>query len=123
MKELLCVMSEIMDSLGFNYDYLKLKKPLSYPYVIGEYFENDYVEETRCSEGEFLLTIWDRNISSLNIISLNQKLKEQFRDLKVIKNGIAIHLSYSSSLPEEHDSDDLKKKEIRIDVQYFERGE
>lgn len=123
MKELLNVISKTMLELGINYDYLELKNQLSYPYVIGEYFENNYVKETNGSEGEFLLTIWDRNLSSINIIETNQKIKKAFGDLRIVQNGTAIHLSYANSLPELQDADDLKKQEIRIDVKYYERGE
>ena len=123
MKDLLNVISECMSELEINYDYIELKNQLSYPYVIGEYFESNYVKETNGSEGEFLLTIWDRNLSSINIIELNQKIKQKFGDLRVIKNGTAIHLSYANSLPELQDIEDLKKQEIRIDVKYFEKGE
>lgn len=123
MKELLCTISDIMTELEINYDYLELKNKLSYPYVIGEYFENNYVDETHLSEGEFLLTLFDRNVSSMNIIDLNQKIKNKFKDLIKIKNGTAIYLSYGNSLPEQQEAENLKKQEIRIDVQYFEKGE
>lgn len=123
MKELLSVMSEIMTSLNINYDYLELKNQLSYPYVIGEYYENGYSEESHKSTGEFLLTIWDRNISSINIIETNQKIKKKLGDYRTIKNGVAIHLSYSNSLPELQNIDNLKRQELRIDVEYFEKGE
>lgn len=120
MKELLNVMSDIMKELNLNYDYLELKSKLKYPYVVGEYYENEYIEESYCSKGEFLLTIWDKNLSSINVIEINQKIKKKFADLKIIKNSTAISLSYSNSLPVLQDIDNLKKQEIRIDVQYFE---
>ena len=123
MKELLNTISEIMKLLEINYDYLELKSKLKYPYVIGEYFENEYIEESHCSKGEFLLTIWDKNLSSMKIIEFNQKIKKKFADLKIIKNNIAINLSYSNSLPVLQDIDNIKKQEIRIDVQYFEGGD
>ncbi len=123
MKDLLNTISEVMELLEINYDYLELKSKLKYPYVIGEYFENDYIEETHCSRGELLLTVWDKNLSSMKIIEVNQKIKKKFADLKVIKNNIAISLSYSNSLPVLQDIDNLKKQEIRIDVQYFEGGD
>jgi len=123
MIKVLEVMSELMDELGLNYDYENLKKTLSYPYVIGEYFDNYYDYETNCSEGEFLLTLWDRDISSMNIIGLNEKIKNKFKELRVIKDGTSIFFSYANSLPEQQGVNDLKKQEIRIDVKYFEKGE
>lgn len=123
MKQLLCVMSELMDQLEINYDYLELKKNLSYPYVIGEYFESNYNFETHCSEGEFLLTLWDRNVSSENIINLNDKIKKKFGELREIKDGTSIFFNYANSMPEQQESDNLKKQELRIDVKYFEKGE
>lgn len=123
MKELLNTVSKIMEKLNMNYDYLELKGKLKYPYIIGEYFENEYIEESHCSRGEFLLTVWDKNMSSTNIIEINQKLKKEFADLKIIKNNTAISLSYSNSLPVLQDIDSIKKQEIRIDVQYFEGGD
>ncbi len=122
MKNLLNVVAQSLKKLNINYDYLELKNKLKYPYVVGEYFENEYIEETHCSKGEFLLTIWDKNLSSTNILDVNQKIKKKFADLKIIKNNTAISLSYSNSLPVLQDIDNLKKQEIRIDVQYFEGG-
>lgn len=123
MKDLLNVVSETMKELGINYDYLELKSKLKYPYVIGEYFENEYTQESHYSKGEFLLTLWDKNLSSMNIIEVNQQIKKEFADLKIIKNNTTISLSYSNSLPVLQDIDNLKKQEIRIDVQYFEGGD
>ena len=122
MKDLLNTVSEIMQSLKINYDYLELKGKLKYPYVIGEYFENDYIQESHCSKGELLLTVWDKNMSSEDIIEVNQKIKKEFADLKVIKNNTAISFSYNNSLPVLQDIDNLKKQEIRIDIQHFEGG-
>lgn len=123
MKNLLSIVAEIMKELNLNYDYLELKSKLNYPYIVGEYYENEYIEESHCSKGEFLLTIWDKNLSSMNVIEINQKIKKKFADLKIIKNGTAISLSYSNSLPVLQDIDNLKKQEIRIDIQYFEGGD
>lgn len=123
MREILNVMSNVMDELGLTYDYMELKKSVSYPYVIGEYFENNYSNETYCTEGEFLLTLWDRNVSNMNIISLHEEIKNKFRELRVTKNGNVILFNYANSLPEQQEDGNLKKQEIRIEVKYYERGE
>ena len=123
MINVLSAMAEIMKKLNLTYDYLELKRTLSYPYIIGEYFENGYTYETNCSEGEFLLTIWDKNESSIPIIELNQKIKDNLKDLTINKDGNTIFFSYSNSLPEQQEADNLKKIEVRIEVKYFEKGE
>lgn len=123
MKELLLVISEELYKLNIDYDYMIFKTtPLPYPYVVGEYYENGYSYESNMSEGEFLLTLWDRNKSNERLINLNETIKEHFADFRVIKNNVAMSISYSSSLPIEEDNDDLKKQELRLDIKYV-KGE
>ena len=123
MKELLLVVSEELAKLNIDYDYLAFKTvPIPYPYVVGEYYENGYSYESNMSNGEFLLTVWDRNKTNERLIELNEKIKQHFADFRTIKNKVAISIGYSTSLPVEQDSDDLKKQEIRLDISYV-KGE
>lgn len=121
MKELLQVISDELEELELNYDYLVWKiTPYPYPYIVGEYYENNYIQEQHKSEGEFLLTVWDRNTSNEKIVEVNQKIKNHFRDFKTIKNNVGINISYANSLPVLEEAEHLKKQEIRLDVQYWE---
>ena len=85
-------------------------------------YENGYSYESNMSEGEFLLTLWDRNKTNERLINLNETIKTHFADFRIIKNNVAMSISYSTSLPVEEDNDDLKKQEIRLDVKYV-KGE
>lgn len=121
MKELLKLFSDELEALNINYDYLMWKTtPIPYPYTVGEYYENGYIEEEHKSEGEMLLTVWDRSKTNENLIEINDKVKKHFSDFKKIVNNTSIHISYSNSLPVLQEAEDLKKQEIRFDIEYWE---
>ena len=121
MKELLKLFSEELEALGINYDYLVWKvTPIPYPYTVGEYYESNYIEEEHKSEGEMLLTVWDRSKTNEGLIEVNQKLKKHFGDFRKIVNNTSIHISYSSSLPVLQEAENLKKQEMRFDIEYWE---
>lgn len=123
MEELLRVISDELEKLEINYDYIEYKTaPYPYPYVVGEYYENNYIDEEHKSEGEILLTIWDRNKSNKNIVDLNVKIKNHFRNFISIRNNTTIHISYSNSLPVIQEAENLRKQEVRLDVEYWEGG-
>ena len=123
MEELLRVISDELEKLEINYDYIEYKTtPYSHPYVVGEYYENNYIDEEHKSEGEILLTIWDKNKSNKNIVDLNVKIKRHFGDFRKISNNTTIHISYSNSLPVIQEAENLRKQEVRLDVEYWEGG-
>jgi hypothetical protein len=120
MKEVLQVFAEEMRKLSIDYDYLEWKTtPIPNTYVIGEYSDIIYTPENNTSEGEMLVTVWNRVGSTEDVINTNEQIKKHFKDFKIIKNNVAISINYLNALPVLQESD-LRKQEIRLDVQYWE---
>lgn len=124
MIELLKVLSTEFTNMNINYDHLTYKKsPLEYPYVVSSEFVSNYIDEERKTEGEIVLNCFDRSLSSLTLINLEEKIKNKFRNYSVVQNDVGINLSFMTSFPEEQEDDELKKKEIRLDFVFWERSE
>lgn len=123
MKELLNVLSTEMQDLNINYDYVTYKKkPIEYPYCVASVFTSDYTYEDNQTKGEILINAFDRDISFSNLIELEEKIKNKFRNYKKISNNVAILINYLGSNVDEQDDELLKKQEIRLEFNFFERS-
>lgn len=121
MKEMLNVIAEQMQLLNINYDFMSWKiTPIPYPYTVGKYFISSYERESGMTSGEFVLTAWDRSQSYSNLIELEQKIKNHFKDFRAISNGTGMNLNFYYSSPVEDDTDDFKKIELRLDFSCWE---
>ena len=123
MIELLNILSNEMSNLNINYDYVTYKKkPIEYPYCVSNVFVSDYVDEQRKTKGEIIINAWDRNLSFINLIELEEQIKNNFRSFSKIQNGVAVQISYLGSNVDEQDDDLLKKQEIRLEFALWERS-
>lgn len=120
MKVVLQVVAEEMQKLDIAYDYLEWKTtPVPNNYAVGEYSDTNYIPESNTSEGEMIITLWNRVGSTEDVIDRNEKIKKHFKDFKILKNDVAVAINYLNALPVLQESD-LRKQEIRLDVQYWE---
>lgn len=123
MKELLNILSTEMQALSINYDYVTYKKkPIEYPYCVSRVFVSDYTNEDMQTKGEILINAFDRDLSYINLIELEEKIKNKFRDYSKIQNGVAVQISYLGSNENELDDDLLKSREIRLEFALWERS-
>lgn len=121
MKEMLNVIAKQMQLLNINYDFMSWKtSPIPYPYTVGKYFISSYERESGMTSGEFVLTAWDRSQSYFNLVELEQKIKNHFKDFRAISNGTGMNLNFYYSSPVEDDTDDFKKIELRLEFSFWE---
>lgn len=121
MKEMLNVIAKQMQLLNINYDFMSWKtSPIPYPYTVGKYFISSYERESGMTSGEFVLTAWDRSQSYFNLVELEQKIKNHFKDFRAISNGTGMNLNFYYSSPVEDDTDDFKKLELRLEFSFWE---
>lgn len=119
MENVLNVINEEMKKLGIDYYYLtNTSESVTYPYVTGEYYESGYTFEDGSTEANLLLEAWTRG-SNLDLVRLNDDIKEYFKDFRTIKDGCAIHISYASNYPRRTNDINLKKIEINLDIRYW----
>lgn len=120
MEKILKIINEQMKSLGVEYYYLYNNAPtVSYPYVTGEFTQNGYSYEDNSNTADMLLECWNRG-SQTNLVNLQEKIKENFRDLHVIKDNVVAHISYNSAYPVRTNDANLFKVEIHLDITYWE---
>ena len=120
MQKVLEIINHEMALLGINYFYLTNDSPqIVYPYVTGEYSESEYTYEDGANSGEMLLECWTRG-SNLDLVELNEKIKDHFRNFKAYDNKFACYIAYNSNYPRRTNDNSLKKLEIHLSVVYWE---
>lgn len=120
MDKILNIIANEFKTLGINYHYLYNKDAsVTYPYITAEYTESDYSYEDNSNRGDMLLEVWNRD-SNLELISLNQTIKNHFRDLRVVLDNVVAHISYANSTPIRTNDVNLNKIEIHLDITYWE---
>ena len=123
MDKLLKVFAEAMAELNINYDFMEWKTtPIPYPYLVGQYFIDDYSSENGTTEGQLLLVGWDRNNSFTNLVEIDNKIKKYFAEYKkVLEDGSSVSINYFNSNSDYAENNNLKKIEIRLDFSLWER--
>lgn len=121
MNELLRLIAGEMTKLGINYDLMTWKEtPIKYPYCVGQYFVVDSSAESGKTEIEFWIEGWDRNKSYGNLVDIDTKLRKHFSDYRMIKNNMAIAISYLNSSLEREEDSELKKLQVKLNVVLWE---
>lgn len=118
MDDVLAVVNEQLESLGLNYEFMKMTaSPPTYPYWVGEYSEPEGLTEDGKEEPTVILTGFSRG---KNIDIENQKtlIKDHFRHgVSVItESGSAVVIYYGGSLPMPLEDDDLKKCQVNLSI-------
>ena len=120
MKNILEIVCHELTQAGIDYHYIYNDSAVvKYPYVTGEYTESNYDFETNHNTGDFLLELWTRNGKD-ELIELNNKIKEVFRDYRKTVNGETVHISYISSYPVITNDENLDKIETHLEINYWE---
>lgn len=67
-KEILKIISDSMESLGLNYEFMEWTSEIRYPYFVGEYGETQQSTEDGLQESSFILTGYTSGTGYLNVI-------------------------------------------------------
>lgn len=116
---LLFLVKQEMKKIGVNYHYLiNDEKEIKYPYVTGEYIENDYTFENGAYGGYLFLECWHRgNVTDL--LKLCETIKQHFRNLNYCEKGFTCNISYANKQEQRQEEAKLKKIEIQLDTMYW----
>ena len=118
-KAALKIISDAMESLGLNYDFMEWKGEPAYPYFIGEYQETPPVYENGLQESTFLLTGFTRD-SWLALENAKELIQNYFNKVSgktvITASGAAVAIFYSNSLVLPTGDAELKKIQINLDV-------
>lgn len=104
-----------LEKLGINYSYMMNEsEKVVYPYVTGEFSENDWTHENLMASGTMLLEAWTRNTWA-ELTELAEKIKVHFSEFQTIINGVAVAINYTTAMPRRTNDIELKKMEIQLD--------
>lgn len=123
--DILNLISTEMRNMGFSYFYMiNDSDDIIYPYITGEYYENDYVDENLTTDGEFIINLWNRG-SELSLIEIKEQIKEKFRNYQNVITGvngkkISVCINYARKNPRYTDVEGLKRIEIILQTKYWE---
>lgn len=115
-------MTEVLDFINFEmdmaeipYEFGEWQSEVRYPYFVGSYTETGYSYEDNCTEGIFVLDGWSRN-SLEELMQVDEKIKEIFRDLQAVKYGRFFYMRYCTSTPVQTGVEGLFRINITLNI-------
>lgn len=118
-SELLEIINNLLSD--FNYEYGEYTGELKYPYIVGEYNETGYTFENGISDGEIILTCFQRG-SELDLINIKEQIKNIFADYRANTKSGTVYISYRNKLFIRSGEAELKKMEIYLDTKILKGG-
>ena len=119
-RNALKIISRAMTSLGLEYGFMRYdKKPVVYPYWVGEYQENAPISESGHNTTTFMLTGFHRG-EWLDLEVQKEIIAEQFKKVSVktvmAEDGSAVAVFYYNSLVIPTMDAELKKIQINLEI-------
>ena len=119
-KNALTIINKAMDTLGLEYGFVRYnKKPVVYPYWVGEYQEEPPVSESGHSTSSFLLTGFHRGAWE-DLETQKERIENYFNKVSgktvMAEDGSAVAIFYSNSQIVPTGDAELKRIQINLDV-------
>ena len=120
-KNALKIIKKAMDTLGLEYGFMRYnKKPVVYPYWVGEYQESPPVSESGHSTSTFMVTGFNRGTWE-DLETQKERIENYFNKVSgrvvMAEDGSAVAIFYASSLIVPTMDAELKRIQINLDVQ------
>lgn len=113
------IISDAMEALGLNYDFMEWTGQPKYPYFVGEYQEITPTNESGMQESTFLLTGFSRE-SWLALEDAKEAIRDYFNKVSgktvIAEDGTAVAIFYANSFVLPTGDAELKKIQINLDV-------
>lgn len=114
--ETLGYINNLLTEAGVNYAFGRFNGSVSYPYWVGEYTENESVDEDHESEADFILTGTTEN-SWYEIHQDREKIQKLFTELtSILSSGIGVSINYERTLIVPTETEQLKRIQIDLSV-------
>jgi len=126
-QEILDIIAEAMDEIKVNYDYPEWQGKPKYPYWVGEYQENESINEDGEEETDFMLTGFARGVNALLDLEKDKaKIKKKFPSIggmmATTESGSVVAIFYAGTLANIPTGDEeLKKIQINLKVKEWTR--
>lgn len=120
-RNALKIISQAMDALGLEYGFLRyVKRPVVYPYWVGEYSESPPASESGLTTSTFMLTGFHRGTWEA-LEKQKESIENYFNKVSgkvvMVDDGSAVAIFYSTSLIVHTGDAELKRIQINLDVQ------
>lgn len=119
MIDVLKFINAKLEAAGINYQFGEWEGTIKYPYFVGEYTSDDYVDENKKTSGTLLLDGWTRG-NVLELLKAEQKIKEVFKSLVAVVGNKAFFIRYGGSSMIPTGDMELKKITITLFIQEWE---
>lgn len=121
MRQTLQIISDAMERLGIEYGLgIYSKKPIEYPYFVGEYTESPPMYENGHQETTFMLTGYARG-SWLPLEEAKEKIENYFNKIcgktVIVDNGSAVAIFYDGALIVPSIDAELRRIQINLNIQ------
>ena len=119
-KQALKIVSDAMAAMGLEYEFGEYtKKPVRYPYFVGEYTETESLTEDGLQESTVILTGFSRD-SWLTLEDAKAKIEHYFNrvsgNVVMADDGSAVAIFYAQSLIIPTGDAELKKIQVNLSV-------
>lgn len=120
MKNALRIISEELESAGLEYEFGEYtKKPVKYPYFVGEYTETEPTTEDGLQESTVLLNGFSRTTWAA-LEEAKEKIENIFNRVSgktvIVDDGSAVAIFYAGSLIIPTGDSELKRIQITLSV-------
>lgn len=109
--------AEELESLDIPYEFGQWSTtPIKYPYWVGEYIEEESLNEDGKEECTFILTGFARG-AFLALETQKEQIKDHFwTGAAKVENGVGCIIYYGSALPLAENDPDLKKIQVELKI-------
>lgn len=117
-KKALEIISNAMDALEINYEFMEWNGEPEYPYFVGEYQESEPLNEDGMQDTTFILTGFSRG-SWDALENAKEKIENHFNKVSgyvVNAKGLALAIFYANSLVVPTGDAELKKIQINLSI-------
>ena len=119
-KQMLKAVSDGMKAMGLEYGFgIYSKKPVVYPYFVGDYTETESAREDGFQESTFLLTGFHRG-TWLELEDAKERIEKYFNRVSgktvIADNGSAVAVFYSHSLIVPTGDAELKSIQVNLTI-------
>ena len=119
-KRILKLVEDAMSSLGIEYAFATYRKrPIVYPYFVGEFTDTEGYTESGLQEGTFILNGFTRD-EWLTLEDAKERIENYFNKVSgktvMAEDGSAVAIFYANSLILPSMDAELKRIQINLDV-------
>lgn len=114
-EEVLAWMNTLLSGLGINYQYgIWSKRPVPFPYFVGEMDEDSLESEDGMQQCTFMLTGTGRSL--LELERVKNKIKKLNGTRAILENGSGVALFYDGAYSVPIDEADMRRMQVNLQI-------